>query len=161
MPLKYVARTVVAVCLAVFALGVSAQQGPPSYGAPISLEAAKKAAAAAEAEARKNNWRMVIAIVDPAGQLVYFQKMDDTQVGSINVALGKARSAALFRVPTKVFNDRLSKGATYLLALEGASPVPGGFPIVMDGKIVGGMGASGGSGEQDSQVVEAGLAALK
>jgi glc operon protein GlcG len=97
------------------------------------------------------------------GQLVYFARMDDTQTGSINVALGKARSAAMFRRPTKVFGDLLAKGPnfTYLLGLEGANPVPGGIPIVMGGKIVGGIGASGGTGAQDIQVVDAGLAALK
>jgi glc operon protein GlcG len=158
-----IARTAVAASLVVIALGASAQQGPPSYGPSISLEDAKKAAAAAEAEARKNNWRMAITVVDTAGQLVYFQKMDDTQNGSIKVSLSKARSAALFRGPTKAFHDRLAKGPEniYLLKLDDAYPVPGGFPIVMGGKIVGGMGASGGSGEQDSQVVQAGLAALK
>jgi glc operon protein GlcG len=163
MSWKCIARTAVAVCLAVFALGASAQQGPPPYGPSISLDNAKKLAAAAEAEARKNHWSHAIAIVDPAGHLVYFLRMDDTQTGGTNVALGKARSAALFRRPTKVFADLLAKGPsfTYLLGLEGANPVPGGIPIVMDGKIVGGMGASGGTGEQDSQVVEAGLAALK
>jgi glc operon protein GlcG len=158
-----IAKTAVAVSLFAIALGAFAQQGPPSYGASISLEDAKKAAAAAEAEARKNHWRMAITIVDTAGQLVYFQKMDDTQNGSIKVAISKARSAALFRVPTKAFHDRLAKGFEniYLLKLDEANPVPGGFPIVMGGKIVGAIGASGGSGEQDSQVSEAGLAALK
>jgi glc operon protein GlcG len=158
-----IAKTAVAVSLFAIALGAFAQQGPPSYGASISLEDAKKAAAAAEAEARKNHWRHVIAIVDTAGQLVYFARMDDTQTGSVNVALDKARSAAMFRVPTKVFQERLAKGPenSYLLRLEGASPVPGGFPIMIGGKVVGGMGASGGSGEQDTQVVQAGLAALK
>jgi glc operon protein GlcG len=163
MSWRSIAKAAVAASLFMVALLASAQQGPPSYGASISLEDAKKAAAAAEAEARKNNWHMAVTIVDTAGQLVYFQKMDDTQNGSIKVAISKARSAALFRRPTKAFHDGLAKGFEnmYLMKLDDAYPVPGGFPIVMGGKIVGGIGASGGSGAQDSQVSEAGLAALK
>lgn len=135
----------------------AAHAGPLPYGMSISVDQAKKIASGAIAEAKKNNWYMAIAIVDTSGQLVYFEKMDNTQSGSVNVSLGKARSAAMFRRPTSAFFEGLKAGNTYLLALEGANPVPGGFPIVMDGKIVGGIGASGGTGAQDSQVVEAGL----
>ncbi|MCC6608645.1 MAG: heme-binding protein [Burkholderiales bacterium] len=163
MSLKSLARTAAALMLAAFALGAAAQQPPLPYGSPISLDDAKKVADAAAAEARKINVPEAVAIVDPAGQLVYFERMDNTQTGGVNVALGKARSAALFRRPTKVFGDLLAKGSnfTYLLGLEGAVPVPGGIPIVIGGKIVGGIGTSGGSGEQDVQVSEAGVAALR
>jgi uncharacterized protein GlcG (DUF336 family) len=163
MSWKSVARTAAAVLLAGLALGAAAQQAPPPYGSPISLDDAKKAAAAALAEAHKINVPEAIAIVDPAGQLVYFERMDNNQTGGVNVAIGKARSAALFRRPTKVFTDLLAKGPnfTYLLGLEGASPVPGGIPLVIGGKIVGGIGTSGGTGDQDIQVSEAGVAALK
>ena len=156
-------RIVLAFVLSLFALGAAAQQGPLPYGAPISLDNAKKAAAATAAEARKNGWFMGIAVVDPNGDLIYFERMDNTQIGSINIALGKARTAAKFKRPSKVFQDLLAKGDnfTYLLGLEGAMPVQGGLPIVMDGKIVGAIGVSGATGDQDSQCAEAGLAALK
>jgi len=133
----------------------------PGYRAPITIEQAKKAAAAAVAEMAKNGWKMAVAIVEPNGTLVYFEKADDTQYGSVKVALEKATSAALFRRPTKVFSDFIAKGNLYLLKLGDSNPVPGGVPIVVGGKVIGGMGASGGSGAQDTQVVEAGLAALK
>jgi uncharacterized protein GlcG (DUF336 family) len=163
MSWKTVARTAAAVLLAAIALSAAAQQGPLPYGMPLSIDDAKKVAAATAAEARKNNWSMAIAITDPSGQLVYFERMDNTQIGSINVALGKARSAALFKRPTKALQDALAKGSdfTYLLALEGAVPVQGGIPIVVGGKIVGAIGLSGGTGPQDQQCAEAGLAALK
>jgi uncharacterized protein GlcG (DUF336 family) len=138
-------------------------QMPNPYGAPISLEDAKKAAAAALAEARKNNWAMAVAVVDIGGDLVYFEKMDGTQTGSVNVALGKARSAALFKRPTKVFQDIVAGGGSGLriLRLEGAVPIEGGVPLVMDGKIVGAIGLSGGTSDQDGQCARAGAEALK
>ena len=115
-----------------------------SYGTSITADAAKKVAAPAIAEARKNNWMMAIAIVDIAGELVYFEKMDDTQIGSVNVAISKARSAARFKRATKAFQDALAAGGEGLriLALDGAIPVDGGLPIVVGGKIVGAIGAS-------------------
>lgn len=138
-------------------------QMPNPYGAPISLENAKKAAAAAAADARKNNWNMAIAITDIAGDLVYLEKMDATQTGSVKVAIGKARSAALFKRPTKVFQDAVASGGGGLriLALEGGVPLEGGLPIVMDGKIVGAIGVSGATGEQDAQCAKAGVDTLK
>ena len=134
-----------------------------SYGPNISVETAKKIAAPALAEARKNNWNMAIAIVDTAGDLVYFEKMDDTQIGSVQVAQAKARSAARFKRPTKAFQDALAAGGEGLriLALEGAVPVDGGLPVVVGGKIVGAIGASGGTSQQDGVVAQAGLNALK
>jgi uncharacterized protein GlcG (DUF336 family) len=134
-----------------------------SYGTPIGADAAKKVAAAAVAEARKNQWNMAIAIVDPAGDLVYFERIDDTQVGSVDVAIGKARSAARFKRPTKVFQDALAAGGEGLrmLALQGAVPVDGGIPLTVGGRIVGAIGASGGTSAQDGQVAAAGVAALK
>ena len=163
MSVKTVVRAALAATFVAIASGAAAQQMPLPYGAPISLDNAKKLAAGAAAEARKNNWGMAIAVTDPAGTLVYFEKMDGTQTGSINIAIGKARSAAIFKRPTKVFQDLLAKGPdfTFLLGLEGAVVVQGGIPIVMNGQIVGAMGASGGTGPQDVQVVEAGLATMK
>jgi len=135
---------------------------PEPYGMPISLESAKKAAAAAIVEARKNGWLMAVAITDPSGELVYFAKMDGTQTGSVNVSIGKSRSAALFKRPTKVFQDMLASGGAgvRVLALERAVPIEGGVPLVINGEIVGGIGASGGSSDQDGVVAGAGAAAL-
>jgi len=160
--------TAVACAAVLFGLNAHAQQPgspapppAPPYGSPITLEQAKKVAAAAEAEARKNNWTEAVAIVEPNGQLVYFFKMDLTQYAAFNVAMDKAISSALFRRPTTAFEAGIRAGNLYLFNLRGMNAVPGGIPIVVDGKIIGGIGASGGSGDQDVQVVTAGVAALK
>lgn len=155
--------TIVVAAAAVLFAGSALAQAPAPYGMPISLENAKKAAAAAAAEARKNNWFMAIAITDTAGNLVYFEKLDGTQTGSVNIAIGKSRSAALFKRPTKVFEDILAGGGAGLrmLALEGAVAVEGGLPIVMEGKIVGAIGVSGATGQQDGVTAKAGVDALK
>jgi glc operon protein GlcG len=148
------------------ALGILAgalAQMPNPYGPPISLENAKKAAAPALAEAAKNNWNMAVAIVDPSGNLVYYEKMDNTQLGSSNVCIDKARSAALFKRPTKALQDALAAGGEGLrvLRIQGAVPVEGGIPLLMDGKIVGAIGVSGGASAQDGQCAKAGAEALK
>ncbi len=152
-----------AVLFAVFAIAAQAQtpQTPPPYGMPINLDSAKKAAAGAAAEARKNNWGMVIAITDGGGHLVYLERMDGTQYGSIDIATRKAQSAAAYRRPSKVFEDAVAGGRNAVLGLTGAMPIEGGLPIVMDGKIVGAIGASGGTAPQDGQVAGAGVNALK
>jgi len=133
-----------------------------TYGPSITIELAKKAAAPALAEARRNNWTMAVAIVDVSGALVYFERMDDTQSGSVNVAQAKARSAALFKRPTKAFQDALAAGGEGLrvLALEGAVPVEGGLPLVVNGGIVGAIGLSGGTSPQDGQCAKAGADAI-
>ena len=133
------------------------QQMTNPYGPPITLDIAKKYAPAALDEARKNGWTMAVAVVDPAGDLVYFERMDNTQLGSVNLAIAKARSAARFKRPTKVFQDMLAAGGDQLrvIGLEGAVPVEGGFPLVVGGKIVGGIGVSGGTSPQDSQCAKA------
>jgi glc operon protein GlcG len=138
-------------------------QLPNPYGMPISSENAKKAAAAALAEARQNNWSMAAAVVDPAGDLVYFEKVDGTQAASVNIAIDKARSAARFKRPTKALQDALAAGGVGLrfLALEGAVPVDGGVPLLMDGKIVGAIGLSGGTSDQDGQCAKAGASTVK
>ena len=147
---------VLAICLPLLAQS-------EQYGTPINAETAKRAAAAAIAEARKNNFTMAIAIVDPNGTLVYFEKMDNTQNGSAAIAIDKARSAALFKRPTKVFQDALAAGGEGLriLALQGAVPVDGGLPIISAGKIIGAIGASGGTSAQDGVVAKAGTDAVK
>src|SRR5436309_10522353 len=136
---------------------------PNPYGLAVTLDNAKKAAAPAIAEARRNNWMMAVAIVDPAGDLVYFEKMDGTQNGSVVVAIAKARSAALFKRPTKAFQDTVAAGGDGLriLRLENAVPVEGGIPLLMDGKVVGAIGLSGGTSQQDGQCAKAGTDALK
>ena len=137
---------------------------PPQipYGAPISLEQAKKVLAGAEAEARKNQWNMVIAVLDSGGHLVMLARMDGTQLGSIEAAKDKAYSAVLYRRPTKAFQDLVGQGGANLrlLRLSGASPLEGGIPILVDGKIVGAVGVSGAASEQDAQVAKAGADAL-
>ena len=145
-----------------------AQEGfaaPPQtpYGRPISLESAKAAAAAAVATASSNGWMMAVAIVDTGGHLVYFEKMDGTQTGSVEVAIDKARSAALFRRPTRVFEDGVAQGGQgiRLLNLRGAVPLEGGIPIIANGELIGGIGLSGGSGEQDGVAAQAGAAVIK
>jgi glc operon protein GlcG len=138
---------------------------PPTtpYGTSINLETAQKAAAAAVAEARKNNWTMAVAILDTGGYLVYFEKMDGTQTGSVDVAIEKARSAVLFRRPTKVFQDSVTAGGegSKFLRLTGAVPIDGGFPIIADGKIIGAIGVSGGAGDQDGRTGKAGADSVK
>src|SRR5262245_31674475 len=118
---------------------------PPPYGLPISLDQAKKAMAAAEAEARKNSWNVAIVILDSGGHPVLMQRMDNVQFGSVDVARQKAYSAVAFRRPTKSFEDTLAGGGAGLriLRVEGASPLEGGMPIVVEGKVIGGIGVSG------------------
>ena len=138
-------------------------QNIPQYGPNITLEQAKKAVAAAEAEAQKHAWPMAIAVVDNAGMLVTFQRADNTQTAAVQIAQDKARSAAMFRRPTKAFNDALAKGGENLRILQfhGANSAEGGIPLYVDGKMVGAIGASGMAAEQDGAVAAAGVAALK
>ena len=140
----------------------AADDGPPRYGMPIELAAAKKVMAAAEAEARKQKWPVAIAIVDNAGMLVMFQRLENTQLGSVQIALEKAKTSALFRRPTKAFEDRIAGGGVNLklLKLPGGLPMEGGLPIIVDGKVIGGIGVSGVASSQDAMVGQAGLDAL-
>jgi glc operon protein GlcG len=134
-----------------------------NYGSSITIDQAKKAAAAALADARANRWTMAVAVVDPAGQLVYFERMDDTQAGSVAIAQTKARSAALFKRPTKAFQEMLAAGGDGMrvLGLEGAVPVEGGIPLLIEGRIAGAIGLSGGTSPQDGQCAQAGVDAVK
>jgi uncharacterized protein GlcG (DUF336 family) len=147
---------------------VSAQtslQPPPiiPYGVPINIENAKLAAAAAVTEARAHNYAMAIAIVDPAGMLVYFEKMTDAQNASVELSMEKARTAALFRRPTRLFQDALAAGGDNLrvLGLTGVMPNAGGIPIVVNGKLIGAIGVSGGSVDQDEHVAQSWVGAVK
>ena len=150
------------------ATAANAQQAPSPppttpYGAPIGLEAAKKVMASAEAEAMKNNWSMAIVILDSTGHTVMLHKLDNTQYGSLMAAEDKALSAINYRRPSKVFEDLVAQGGIGLrsLALRGASPLEGGIPIIVDAKLVGAIGVSGGTSVQDGQVAKAGAEAAK
>ena len=161
--MKATAVVVVMLSLALLAVvAVDAQGPPPPYGVAITLEQAKKVLAGAEAEAKKNNWNVVISIVDTGGQLVAMQRLDNTQFGSIDVARDKAYSAVAFRRPTKAFQDAVAQGGENLriLKIGAASPLEGGIPIVLDGKIVGAIGVSGVTSQQDAQIARAGIEAL-
>ncbi len=153
----------VLLAVAACALSVAAQAQVPQYGTSVNLEAAKKAIAAGQAEARKHGWPVAIAILDTAGMLVAYEKMDNTQTASIQVAIDKGRSAAIYRRPTKVFEDIVAKGGAGIrvMNLRDASMVDGGLPIVVDGKVIGGIGVSGVAGDQDGVVAKAGADALK
>lgn len=141
----------------------SAQTPPPAYGAPMSLEAAKKAMAASEAEAKKNNWPVAIAILDTTGSLILLVKLDSTQTGSVDIAIGKARTALDFRRPTKALQDVVAGGGAglRLLSARNVTALEGGVPVIADGKVVGAIGVSGVTSEQDAQVAMAGAAAAK
>ena len=163
MSQKVIVRFVAAVIFALGALVSAVAQMPNPYGTAISLENAKKAAAPALAEAAKNNWRVAVAIVGPEGTLIYYEKMDNTQLGSAEIAIDKARTAALFKRPTKALQDALAAGGEGLriLTLKGVTAVEGGIPLVMDGKIVGAIGVSGATSAQDAQCAKAGADTVK
>jgi len=133
------------------------------YGPPITLEAAKKVASAAQAEAMRNHWLMTIAVVDPAGNLVYYERTDNSQAASSKIAIEKARSAAIFKRPTRAFQDAMAKGGVNLriLSLDGVVPVEGGVPLISDGRIVGAIGVSGDLSENDAQCANAAVQELK
>ena len=154
---------VAAAVAAVTCIPAAAQQATPPYGAPISLEQARKVIAAAEAEAQKNNFFVVITVVDTGGYVVATARLDNTQLGSIPVAEGKARTAVLYRRSSKVFEDAIAGGGIGLrvLGLQGAVPYEGGVPIIVDGKIIGAIGVSGMLPTQDGQVANAGASGLK
>jgi glc operon protein GlcG len=137
---------------------------PPPYGEPINLETAKKVAAAAIAETTRRNWNaFCISVVNPSGELVYFEKQDNCQYASIGISQHKARTAARYRRPTLVFETLIGKGPyfAYLTTLDDVIASRGGNPLVVDGKLIGAIGVSGGSGSQDNVVSLAGQAALK
>lgn len=147
-------------------IGGSAVAAPAThhipYGPPIALADARTCAAAAIAEAEKNEWLMVVTVVDAGGHVVLTERMDNTQYGSLLPALQKAEGAAAFRRPTKVFEDMIAKGgpAMRILTLPGVLPIDGGLPIVRDGKLIGAVGTSGGTSTEDGIAAAACLAAL-
>jgi glc operon protein GlcG len=159
--METICKALVAVLFAWASFGATAQV--LQYGVSINLEQAKKAIAAAQVEARKNNWPVAIAIVDNSGLLVAYERMDNTLTGSVQVAIDKAVSAAMYRRSTKAFQDVVAGGGAGLriLGLRGASPIEGGLPLMMEGKVVGGIGVSGVTADQDGMVAKAGADVTK
>jgi uncharacterized protein GlcG (DUF336 family) len=127
----------------------------------ITLAGAKTAMAAAEAEAQKNNWNVAIAILDAGANLILFQKMDGTQLGSVNIAIGKAKTAVNFKRPTKALEDMIAGGRQVFLAVEGITPLQGGLPVMVDGNLIGAVGVSGVMSSQDEQVAQAAVNVLQ
>jgi glc operon protein GlcG len=158
----YKSRNSLCVCLPVVILLLC----PPAFGQlatkkAITLELAKKIAAAAEAEAKKNNWTVVVSVVDDGANLVYLGRMDNTQIGSIEVSIQKARTAISFKRPTKAFDDMVTGGRNAILSLPGAVPIEGGLPLIVDGQFIGAIGVSGATSQQDGVVAKSGADALQ
>ncbi len=152
----------VALVIALFAfMGTAISAEAPAYGAAVTLDQAKRIAAAALAAAERNKWRVAVAIVDTHGFLKYYEMLDDTQTAGAAIAVEKARTAAMFRRPSKTFEDGIAGGRAAILGLPGVTPIEGGLPIVIDGRIVGAIGVSGVTSSQDAEVAQAGLDALK
>ena len=143
--------------VALAAAGASAQDRRPDYGTAVNVVAAKKIAAGVLAECQKNGWNVAVAVVDNHGFLVYFERMDNTQTASMDIAIGKARAAATYRRPTRVFMEAINKGSPATATLPGVFASPGGLPIMADGKVTGAVGVSGVTGDQDEQCSKAGL----
>ena len=146
-----------ALLIGMLAASVVDAQQPNPYGAPIGVDVAKRVAAAALAEGKKNGWTVAAAVVDSGGTLVYFERIDGTQSGSSEVAVAKARSSAAFKRPTKAFEEAVGGGRQALLSLPGAIALEGGIPLIVDGKIVGAVGVSGATSQQDGVCAQAGV----
>jgi glc operon protein GlcG len=135
---------------------------PAQYGQPgVNLEQATKAVEAAVAEAKKNGLLMAVAVVSNSGFLVHFSKMDQTQFASVQIAMDKAKAAATFRRPTKVFEDRANSGGPSVLSLHGVVASEGGIPLMRDGKVIGAIGCSGGTSAQDGATCKVGADTIK
>ena len=162
--MKHAALFSLVVGLVAMLSAVAAAQGPPEYGASITLEQAKKAMASAEAEATKNKWPVVITIVDPGGHIIMVQRLENAQWGSVDISREKARASVALRRPTKALQDGIAQGGVNLRLLSNVglpfSVLEGGVPIVMGGKLIGGIGVSGVLSSQDAQVAQAGVDAL-
>ena len=154
-------RTIlVGAALLALCVGASAQDKRPDYGTDVNAAGAKKIAAGVVAECQKNGWNVAVAVVDNHGFLVYFERMDNTQTASMDIAVGKARAAATYRRPTRAFMDVINKGGPATATLPGVVGSPGGVPIFVDGKITGAVGVSGVTGDQDEQCSKAGVAGM-
>jgi glc operon protein GlcG len=153
-------RIVLGLALAALAFGATAQDRRPGYGPQLNTATAKKLAAGTLAECAKNSWNVAVAVVDTHGSLVYFERMDDTQYASMDIAIGKARAAATYRRPTRAFADVINKGGPATATLPGVMASPGGVPVFVDGRIVGAVGVSGVTGDQDEQCAMAGIKSM-
>ena len=156
--LRIVTHVIGILALAMFAVSASAQQRP-GYGTPVTIDQAKKIAAGAVAECQSNKWNVAVAVVDPHGSLVYFERIEDTQYSSMDIAIMKARAAATYRRPTRVFMEVINKTPA-TATLPGVVGSPGGVPIFVGGKVIGAVGVSGVTGDQDEQCAKAGIAAM-
>lgn len=151
-------KKLLSVSIAVFLGGMALAAGAQTSDKKVlNLDGARKIAAAAEAEAKKNGWNVVIVVVDDGGNLLFLQRMDGTQTGSIQVAIDKARTAQAFKRPTKVFEDAIAGGRTAILGLNGALPLEGGLPVKVGDQMVGAIGVSGVTSQQDGQIAKAGV----
>ena len=153
---KALLQVMLAACTAAFTL-TAAAQARPDYGTAINIEGAKKIAAGVLAECRANKWNVAVAVVDNNGGLIYFERMDNTQTASLDIAIGKARNGAMYRRPTRAWVDTIAKTGPAVMTLPGVVASPGGLPIMADGKVIGGVGVSGVTGDQDEQCALAGL----
>lgn len=153
-------RIVLGLSLAALATAAAAQERRPGYGPTVTLAAAKKIAAATIAECQKNGWNVAVSVVAPHGALVYFERMEDTQWASNDISMGKARAAATYRRPTRAFMDAINKGSPATATLGGVYASPGGVPLFVDGKIIGAVGVSGVTGDQDEQCAKAGVSGM-
>jgi glc operon protein GlcG len=156
--MKFIQSLVMALMLVVMAIPTWAELPVKKV---ITLNVAKKIVAAAEAEALKRGATVVIAVVDDGGHVLLLERLDDTQVASVEVAIGKARTAAIFRRPSKVFEDQIRDGRVAALALPGATPLQGGIPIIVDGKVLGAIGVSGNTPQEDEDIAKAGAAIIE
>ena len=155
-------RIVQAVCILFSAsFAVQAADAPrPDYGPDITVEVAKKIAAATIAECQKNKWNVAVAVVNTHGSLVYYERMNNTQSASARIAVDKASAAAMYRRPTRAFVDAIAKTGPAVMTLPGVVGSPGGEPVFVGGKVIGGVGVSGVTGDQDEQCAKAGLAGM-
>jgi uncharacterized protein GlcG (DUF336 family) len=162
MKMQWLVSLIVSMAVVLTATAASAQApSPPEYGAPITFEQAKKVMAGAEAEATKNKWPVVITILDSGGNIMMVHRLDNAQFGSVDIAREKAKSAVALRRPTKVFQDLVAQGGANLRLLNiGFSVLEGGIPIIVGGKVIGGIGVSGVTSQQDAQTAQAGIDAL-
>ncbi len=164
MPALACALAAFAIAAGPVLLPASAQQSAatPPYGPPITLDDAKRAVAAAELDAAKNSWQVAITILDSGGNLVIFHKIDNTQLSAIKTSEGKARTALNFKRPSKALDDAIAAGGAglRLLAVKDITPLEGGLPILVDGKIIGAIGVAGALSSQDAQVAKVGADAL-
>jgi glc operon protein GlcG len=153
-------KPVISVTLTICFLALDAAKADLPSKKVLTLEAAKKIAAAAEADAKKRNATVVIVVVDDGGHILLLERLDDTQVASVEVGIGKARTVAIFRRPSKVFEDQVRDGRVAAIALPGATPLQGGVPIVFEGKVIGAIGVSGNTPQEDEDIAKAGAAAF-